>query len=602
VAYHYLTKNLSLAIASHLIVAIGVFASSAHAQESTTPAPTRGISVQLRGGNAAQAASDAFAETQLPVRRRGPRQDGDPTSDGNLSPRDGGDAPQSGYDGDLTNDGRIGAPNTTSGISNRAIDAARNASPDARERAPSDGDLTREGQLDDRTGAQTTEPLQAGSPQLDRTENFIDRNPDELPERDPLEEVSSDEAALSAPPSSAALANLRLRTDPSLRSDDAYEQNPYDPIGVRIGNFIVLPELTSTFAFTDNVFQSSQLKKSDVAVQFVPSVVVASDWSAHELELSIAGLLSYYREFSSENDREFQGRARGRLDFTSRTSLTGEASYSLTQESRSDPELPTGTADRPNVRTSGAAAAVDHRFNRLSLRLRGNLERTSFSDAVLLNGVVDPQDDRDFTDRAAQLRGAYQFNSDVTAFVQGEVLRRSYKRPARSDDILRSSKGFEVTAGVEGNLSPTITGTAAVGYVEQNPDDVSLKSIQSVVVNANLTWRPSALTTVRLNAQTDIDGTTLAGASGQLTQIAGIEVEHSFRRYLIAIAGASYEKRDYVGSALEERQLIGALGIEYLFNQNWAIVAGYEHTRFESTEAGRDYHENAFQIGVRARR
>ena len=64
---------------------------------------------------------------------------------------------------------------------------------------------------------------------------------------------------------------------------------PFQPVGVRMGSFIVLPEAEMAGAGYNNLFRSSSNVRRDVAIDFRPSVRVVSNWNVHALEFRRLG-------------------------------------------------------------------------------------------------------------------------------------------------------------------------------------------------------------------------------------------------------------------------------------------------------------------------
>ena len=109
----------------------------------------------------------------------------------------------------------------------------------------------------------------------------------------------------------------------------------------------------------------------------------------------------------------------------------------------------------------------------------------------------------------------------------------------------------------------------------------------------------SALTNVKLTAQTVAGETTVPGASGVLTRNAGIEVEHAFRRWLIGAVKFNYGLDDYVGSARkDDRYSIGGT-LTYKLNR-WAQAKGEVRQEWlRSTIPGVDYDATVFMLGMK---
>ncbi|MGE0857429.1 MAG: outer membrane beta-barrel protein, partial [Hyphomicrobiaceae bacterium] len=141
---------------------------------------------------------------------------------------------------------------------------------------------------------------------------------------------------------------------------------PYDPVGIRIGSFVLFPEVEAGGSWYSNVLRSPA-PVSDVALDFKPSARLVSDWGRHALEFRAASTLSFYNDLDSEDDRAYTLEARGRLDFTRRTNLQAFAVRDVSQESRSAIDA-NAAGDRATLTQHRAGGAFQHRFNRLTLQ------------------------------------------------------------------------------------------------------------------------------------------------------------------------------------------------------------------------------------------
>ena len=99
-----------------------------------------------------------------------------------------------------------------------------------------------------------------------------------------------------------------------------FQNEPYDPVGVQIGRFVLFPELEVGGSYYSNVFHAPNAE-SDVALDVIPSARLVSNGSRHALEFRGIGGLSYYHEFPTEDDRDYLLEARGRLDITRRSNI-----------------------------------------------------------------------------------------------------------------------------------------------------------------------------------------------------------------------------------------------------------------------------------------
>lgn len=377
--------------------------------------------------------------------------------------------------------------------------------------------------------------------------------------------------------------------------------DPYDPPGIRLGSFILFPELETAGAWSSNVLRSPQAQ-SDTALELRPTARLISSWRAHALEFRGTGNLSWHNEFPSEDDRTWSLESRGRLDINRRLNIEGLLSRNVTQESRNALDATRGSGDRADVTTDRASVTLNTRFNRLSLQLRGSINSVAFSPVRQADGTIASNQDRNVTTREEAIRATWEFKPTFQAFFETAINQRTHEAPA-ADAIQRDLTGERLRWGVGfGNTGQKLRGEVSLGYGRQSPDDSRLPSIEGLLFDANLAWRATALTTMLLLARTEVVETSQTGSSGGLSRQVGAEMRHAFRRHLIASAGLSREVVDYSGLALEERDTRATLGVEYYLGREAILFGRYQHTAFRSTDATRGYEADEVRIGVRIRR
>jgi len=89
------------------------------------------------------------------------------------------------------------------------------------------------------------------------------------------------------------------------------------------------------------------------------------------------------------------------------------------------------------------------------------------------------------------------------------------------------------------------------------------------------------------------------GTAGVLTRNAGIELEHSFRRWLVGAVRFNYGLDDYVGSTRkDDRYSIGG-SIAYKLNRWAQAKAEIRQEWLRSTVTGVDYDATVFMLGMK---
>jgi hypothetical protein len=457
-------------------------------------------------------------------------------------------------------------------------------------RAVRDGDLTAEdGPMQDEDGA-----IQTGEPQ--GPQDGVDATINDT-------RSAEDIAVFENPPAGFDPRLFQAEVDPiqDRRPERLFRFEPFDPRGIRMGNFVLLPEAEFGSGYNSNMFRSSK-SRSDVVFDVKPSARLVSNWRTHALEFRATGAFSYFNEFTTENDRAYTIETRGRLDLSKRINVEALASRDVAQDSRSSINAPASAANRADITTDRFSATLNHRFNRLSLQLRGSVAEATYGANEALGGGSISNNDRDMRTTEEAVRATWEFKPALFTFVEAGLNQREYKTATLSDGIRRDSTGERYRVGVSfGNSGARIRGEVSTGYGTQKPDDVRLRDTSGVLFDANLAYRYSALTSFLFTARSDVTETTLANSGGAFSHQLGLEARHAFMRYLIGSAGVSYTTQDYEGVNLKENEWKSNLGLEYFLNREIVLFTKYQHTAFDSTDRSRNYNADEMRIGMRIR-
>jgi hypothetical protein len=393
--------------------------------------------------------------------------------------------------------------------------------------------------------------------------------------------------------------------DPVARGADRlterlFRNEPYDPIGYRLGSFVYFPEMEIVGVATNNVLRSSLIESDDTYIELNTNSRLVSNWNRHALEFRSRGTLSYHDEFRSEDDKSWELEALGRLDIAKRTNVQGSVSHEVRQEGRGAIDA-ASSGDRPDVTTDEARLALNHRFNRLSIQLRGAATDVEFSPVTTL-GIVTPNTDRNSTITTEAVRARWELKPSFSVFTEVELDQRSFEAAPAGDRILRDSDGVYSRTGLDfGSTSQTLRGEVSLGVGRQAPDNKRLSETTAFLVDGNLAWRLSDLTSILLTAQTDIFDTTSTNSAFATSHQGGIELRHKFREYLIGSAGFTYTARSFQDLPIEENEGRTTIGLEYFANRDIILFGRYQHISFDSTELNGSYDADDIRVGVRVR-
>jgi len=377
---------------------------------------------------------------------------------------------------------------------------------------------------------------------------------------------------------------------------------PFDAVGIRSGGFIIFPEAEISADALGNLYRTGSNVRRDAQLDIRPQVRAVSNWRRHALEFRATGLSTFHAHYSSEDERGGTLEMRGRIDVTRRTNVEVLAGIDHGQEPRGSINAANRTGNRTEFETRRSGLTFNHRFNRLSIQLRGTVTDVDYSSALSDTGTLVSNDERDQRTREIAARAQWEFKPTFSIFAEAAHNWRSFGGTP-SDGINRESEGDRIRTGISfGNTGNMVRGEVSVGHGTQRFADNRLPDIRGIIVDSNLAWRMTKLTSLLLTARTNFGESTLVGSGGSLSRTAGVEVRHAFRRHLIGIAGVSVTHNDYEGIEVSERETRALLGLDYYLNREVTLFGRYQHIDLDSTVAGRDYAADELRIGVRVRR
>jgi hypothetical protein len=376
------------------------------------------------------------------------------------------------------------------------------------------------------------------------------------------------------------------------------ERPELDPLGMRAGAFLIYPAMTIDGVHDDNIFAVESDEDSDFITHFRPELAIESDWGRHALNFDAGADIGRYNDNGDEDYEDYRVSLDGRLDMQRQNNLSARAGYANEHVPRSSPNDENGT--KPTTYDIGSlSAAYRHRLNRLTFRVGGAFKQFDYDNVKASDGTtINNQDqNRDVDTYLAQVN--YELQPEYSAFLRTRYKDVKYDQKYDDNGLQRSSDGYQVDVGTELFLSGVMFGEVYLGYVDRNYDDPTLNDIDTVTGGAALTWLPTGLTTVTFTVDRDIAETIVDNASGILETEAGVRVDHELLRNLLLNARLAAMDEDFEGTSRNDNYLTVGLGAEYLMNRYLYLTMGYAYQDRDSNEAGEDFTDNRFLVGIR---
>ena len=375
--------------------------------------------------------------------------------------------------------------------------------------------------------------------------------------------------------------------------------DPWEPLGLRVGNFIVSPAITQSLGYDTNPNRSPTAGKGSVVSRTEGELGVRSDWSTHAFSAALRGGYSYFTNQRDANRPDATGVANLKLNLSRDTDIDLDGRFSLETQRPGSPNLGAITVERPNVYGFGGSAGVTQRYNRLSVNLRGSVDRTTYDNAKDSLGALIQQSDRNAVQYGARARVGYEASPGVQPFVEIAADTRVFDSSTDKSGFKRSSTGVTGRVGSTFEITRLLTGEVSVGYQNRTYDDKRLSDLRGVVGDAALIWSATPLTTVTLRGATELADTTVPNVSGSINRRLGVEVAHALRRNWTVTGFANVSRSGFEGNGLTEDTYQIGVRTEYKLTRTTSIRASFTHERLKSTAVGSDYTANIVLVGLR---
>ncbi|MEN3977225.1 outer membrane beta-barrel protein [Emcibacter sp. SYSU 3D8] len=375
---------------------------------------------------------------------------------------------------------------------------------------------------------------------------------------------------------------------------------PYDPLGIRMGSFYAFPSIEVLGLYDDNVYADSADKRSDEILVVSPQIQVESNWSRHKLQLFAGGEFGFHNTFGAEDYKDYLLQAHFQGDLTRATKLELQAEQARDHQERGDPEAVEGLKPTIYDRTE-ARAQLNQSLGRLSLSAGGRFARYDFKDTPGVNGIINNHDrNRDIF--VADAKAAFEFSPGYQVYTEFAYNWRDFDDAFDDVGINRDSEGYELTAGVQFELTDLLEGAIFGGYMTQNPDDPRLIKIDGAAFGASLIWHPTELTTVSLEASRAIQESFLLDATGYFADRVRLSVGYKLRENLDITVFGLLGQDDYQGISRNDSRYGGGVNVFWGLNRFLAAKVAYTYDRRNSDFPGiGDFARNRVAIALEAR-
>ena len=394
-----------------------------------------------------------------------------------------------------------------------------------------------------------------------------------------------------------------IRALPKKRKAHAEPDDPYALLGIRAGAFDLYPAVEFIGGY-DSDPSRVQGGKGAWFYSIAPELRAQSDWSRHELKADLRGSYTGFTpdETPSLSRPYLNGKVDGRIDVTHQTRIDAGARILVSTDNPGSPNLQAGLSKLPIFTTAGGTLGVGQRFNRFDVSIKGDIERTIHQQSSLTEGTTASNDDRNYDQYTGILRGGYELSPGLMPFAEVAADSRIHDLATDFSGFQRDSRGVTARAGAKFELTRLLTGEASLGYTQRVYADPRLENLSGLIGDASLIWTASALTTVKLTGRSTVGESTIPDVSGVLYRDVGLQVDHSFRQWLVASLKFGFGVDDYVGGDRIDKRYSAGAGLTYKLSRSVQVKGEFRQDWLQSSAPGASYAASIFMLGLRLQR
>ena len=291
----------------------------------------------------------------------------------------------------------------------------------------------------------------------------------------------------------------------------------FDPVGVRVGSFVLHPQLDEGFGYDSNVFGSGARSSCSWVAGTHPSLLFGSDWSRDSIGAYVGVNDQRYLDQPRQSTTDWTASLGGTLA-VGHDQLTLSAAHFDLHQARTDLDaLPSDTPIAFHVNDVRASYLID--LGRLSVT--PSLAFTTYDyDSTTIFGVPSSQAyrDRDVVQGAVTTR--YQLSPQHDLLLVTRALGVNYTAPQPGQPT-RNSTGYEVLVGIADQAGAVWQYQALVGWEVRAFAASQYSTHQAPIAEAAVTWNPSGMTTLTGKLTRSIEDAAQEGIAATPTPVPG---------------------------------------------------------------------------------
>jgi len=352
----------------------------------------------------------------------------------------------------------------------------------------------------------------------------------------------------------------------------------YEPRGVRLGGFLLSPELDAGALAVDNLYASPNNAKGDIGAVVSPGFALTSQWSTNFLALTGGATYIRYLSASTEDSDLYRAKVQGRYDINPELAVSAYGDYHQNQVSRTQPGNILGLAHPLTYGVLSGGGRLAWTSNRVRVAIKGDYHRVNYDNLVFNSGLVQPPMGLNRHEGKVTGTAEYAVTSDVSLLVEASTDRTAY---ALSEGLLarpdRSSKKHELLIGSSFAFTDFLRGELALGYIDQQFDSPIYKNYKGFGGRLKLQLFATQLTTAEFDLSRTLNEADNPLDSNYVMTSATLKLDHELLRNVVLSPSLNYSRNSFQQIGLSETQLRAGFNAAWLLDRSLSLQAQYQH-------------------------
>jgi hypothetical protein len=345
----------------------------------------------------------------------------------------------------------------------------------------------------------------------------------------------------------------------------------FDPLGIRAGSVMIRPMLGLSTGFDDNIF-GGPIHRGAWEIATRPSVLMGTETSAGSSGVFLSADDVRYLSQPSQNRTDASAFTGGTINI-GRDKLTLGLGYLARHEDRT--ALDALPSDRPVAfKVANARASYARQFGRFTVTPSIDLNRWRFDNTTIL-GVPVSESSRDRTTAQAGVTIRYAWMPRRDLLLVTRVLDTHYDYPV-TGAVSNNSTSWQMLAGVDYDDN-TVWRYRLLGGVDYRQAASAVVGSETTgIAEAEVTWSPSGMTTVRATASRGIEDAAQTGLFNYTYTSAQITLDHEWSRDLLLNASAAVREASFNRTGGRQLGVAFGAGATWLINRDLRLSLTYD--------------------------